>query len=323
MDEWPIRMDYSNNTPAKLLGNRRQPLNIPSFFLFGEEPKEASGNYLHVESIAERSRPLNWEIQLHSHANLAHILHVADGGGIMTAEEKHIRFSAPCILLVPTRLVHGFRFNANTVGAVLTISSTYLQEIESRERHFPRLFDTARAVPMSADSGMGSLMNHMARELVWVALGHDIAVEALLIMILVECLRAVQYLQTDSELYPRIPNNLVARFRELIEKNYRSTQMLEFYTSALGSTQPSLRNACMRVTGSPPIQLIQNRILLEAKRALLYSNMSVKEIAHYLGFQDIAYFSRFFAKRIGQSPRDFRRSPEGHIVSEKDLDSAD
>jgi AraC family transcriptional activator of pobA len=74
----------------------------------------------------------------------------------------------------------------------------------------------------------------------------------------------------------------------------------------LGVTQPRLRVACLKVAGLPPTQMIQRRVLLEAKRALLYSNMTVSEAAYYLGFNDPAYFSRFFARATGQSPRSFR-----------------
>jgi AraC family transcriptional activator of pobA len=52
--------------------------------------------------------------------------------------------------------------------------------------------------------------------------------------------------------------------------------------------------------------LVQDRAILEAKRALLYSNMTVAEVGYYLGFDDPAYFSRFFAKAEGLSPRGFR-----------------
>jgi AraC family transcriptional activator of pobA len=55
------------------------------------------------------------------------------------------------------------------------------------------------------------------------------------------------------------------------------------------------------------MRLVQDRILLEAERVLLYTNMSVAEAAAYLGFEDSAYFSRFFAKRTGRPPRAVRR----------------
>ena len=74
----------------------------------------------------------------------------------------------------------------------------------------------------------------------------------------------------------------------------------------LGVSERQLRSACLKVAGMPPTQLVRKRVLLEAKRALLYSNMTVSEAAYYLGFSDPAYFSRFFARATGTSPRAFR-----------------
>jgi AraC family transcriptional activator of pobA len=49
-------------------------------------------------------------------------------------------------------------------------------------------------------------------------------------------------------------------------------------------------------------------MLIEAERQLRYTGMSITQIAYYLGFEDPAYFSRFFTKGMGASPRSFRRS---------------
>jgi AraC family transcriptional activator of pobA len=101
---------------------------------------------------------------------------------------------------------------------------------------------------------------------------------------------------------------LVARFRELVEVHYRAGLSLEDYADRLGVTVARLRNACLKVAAAPPLRLVHERMLLEAKRALIYSSMTVAEVAYHLGFEDPAYFSRFFAKAEGQSPRAFRAS---------------
>jgi AraC-like DNA-binding protein len=59
-----------------------------------------------------------------------------------------------------------------------------------------------------------------------------------------------------------------------------------------------------------PSQLIQERIIVEAKRLLYYTDKSVKHITFELGFEDMAYFSNFFKKNMGLSPSDFRNSPK-------------
>jgi AraC family transcriptional activator of pobA len=65
------------------------------------------------------------------------------------------------------------------------------------------------------------------------------------------------------------------------------------------------------MTGQTPIQLVHARIVLEAKRQLLYTDNPVRTIAYALGFEDAAYFTRFFARQAGVAPRAFRaRGPE-------------
>jgi AraC family transcriptional activator of pobA len=69
-----------------------------------------------------------------------------------------------------------------------------------------------------------------------------------------------------------------------------------------------LRQACVRSTASSPLELLNARRLLEAKRCLLYTNMSVALIAEHCGFHDPAYFSRFFTRAAGRSPLQYRKT---------------
>ncbi len=73
-----------------------------------------------------------------------------------------------------------------------------------------------------------------------------------------------------------------------------------------GATIRQLREACHNVAKQPPTRIVDQRVILEAKRALLYSNLSVTEISDSLGFSDVAYFSRFFALNAGRAPLAFR-----------------
>jgi len=79
------------------------------------------------------------------------------------------------------------------------------------------------------------------------------------------------------------------------------------YAREIGISAATLRTACVRVAGQSPTQPIHARMLIEAERPLRYTGMSITQIAYYLDFEDSAYFSRFFAKGMGASPRSFRR----------------
>jgi len=75
---------------------------------------------------------------------------------------------------------------------------------------------------------------------------------------------------------------------------------------ALRAARQLIDHACVAMTGQTPIQLLNARILLEAKRQLLYTSQPIGRIAYTLGFDDAAYFTRFFSRRAGLSPRAFR-----------------
>jgi AraC-like DNA-binding protein len=82
------------------------------------------------------------------------------------------------------------------------------------------------------------------------------------------------------------------------------------YAREIATSEAALRKACVRVAGQSPTQLVQGRMLIEAERQLRYTGMSITQIAYYLGFEDPGYFSRFFAKGMGASPRSFRRGSD-------------
>ena len=99
---------------------------------------------------------------------------------------------------------------------------------------------------------------------------------------------------------------LTERFRELIDQHYRENLRLQDYASMLAVTPTQLRTACAAASGLSPNKLIHARIITEAKRNLIFGDMSIEQIAYWLGFVDTAYFTRFFRKEVGQSPSQFR-----------------
>jgi len=289
-----------------MLQQSDQAIDIPKFFLFGEAPQAVGERYLHLEALADRSRPNNWNIRTHAHAQLSHIFHLSSGGGAMTAEERKYVFIAPCALLIPAGVAHGFQFQPETEGRVLTISHSYLQELALRERSFAALFAAPAALALSPGTLEPSL-DALSRELIWIAAGHGAAVEAHLLCILVACARSLEQASAAMDAGQGRQATLVARFREVIEGHYRDDLPLNHYAAMLGVSEKQLRTACRKLAQQPPSRLIEQRILLEAKRALLHSNMTIAEAAYYLGFSDPAYFSRFFAKATGKSPQAFRK----------------
>jgi AraC family transcriptional activator of pobA len=280
---------------------------VPHFFLYGEPRREAGARFLHLESLDHRSRPSNWTIRPHAHTDLHHVFVLKSGAGVMLAEGRQISFAAPCLLIVPAGLVHGFMFEAEASGTVLTIAEPYARELIRREPEFAGIFAGARCVAAADLDDLDQNLARLSRELVWQAPGHAAAIEGHLLAVLVQALRLSRHAAGGPDPVAGRAAMLVAKFRETIEAKFRTGASLDAYAASMGVTPAQLRRACHQIAGCAPMRLVQDRILLEAERVLLYTNMSVAEAAAYLGFEDSAYFSRFFAKRTGRPPRSARR----------------
>jgi len=281
---------------------------VPAFFLYGESVREAEPRFLHIETIPARSRPADWTIRAHAHRDLNHLLFVTGGGGRMRIEAELVDFRAPALLISTAGGVHGFDFDPETQGYVLTLSETYMRELVARLPDCRGLFAGPLAIDVRpedfAPHGFSDDLERLERELVWAAPGRALALEGRLLCVLSGALRLTAGAAAARAAGPKAA--LVARFREAVEAHFRSGEGIEAYARRLGVAPSRLRAACAAVAGASPTALVHDRIMVEAKRMLLYTSMTVSEVAYDLGFEDPAYFSRFFAERAGRSPSAFR-----------------
>jgi AraC family transcriptional activator of pobA len=298
-----------------LQSNRAGPSLVTQFFLYGEQPKSAGDRFAHLEPLAARSRPANWIIQPHSHRDLHHVFLFLRGGGIVHADERTIDCRPPCILIVPAGVVHSFRFERNSVGTVLTFSDPLLRLASSRYPDIATAFERALCVPAFVNKQLDAALKELELELGWAAPAHEFAVESLLSTILIWVHRLHHCAQQKAQTAVGPRAMLVARYRALVEKRFREHPSMKESAQAMGVAPARLRNACKSLTGAPPGEILKARLNLEAQRLMRYSNLSIGQIALQLGFEDPAYFSRFFTKMSGSSPRAFRAKM--HLEAQK------
>jgi AraC family transcriptional activator of pobA len=284
---------------------------IPRFFLYGEPPRDPGERFVHVETIADRSRVHDWRIQPHAHRDLHQLLVVCSGGGEMEAETQRHAIRAPALLIVPAGTVHGFSFAEDTEGYVVTLADTLLRDLAREERSFRKLFANAICSSMESDpvhfQELSETLPKLRRELVWSAPASAAAATARLTTLLVSAVRALHQPSDGISAAGNARAALVARLREQIEIHLRAGWSIAQYAKALNVTPARLRAACLEVTSKTPMRVLEERLVLEAKRNLTYTNMTVAQTGYYLGFTDPAYFSRFFSKLAGESPAAFRK----------------
>jgi AraC family transcriptional activator of pobA len=286
------------------------PLPVPRFSLYGEPLQEVDETFVHVETIAYRSRRYQWRIRAHIHSDLDQLLFIRRGSGTMQVDDQELPIQAPALLIVPATVVHGFQFARGTRGFVVTAAQPLIRALQAREPELRRVFAVPACLGLSttgpATADLELLIDRLRRETVWEAPANRLAAEAWLAAVMITTLRVLPAEPHGNSLLRGPVAMLVDRFRDLLDERCRSGWSVERYARQLAVTPGKLRAACLAISGKPPRQLLHDRVLLEARRALTYTDLTIAQTAYQLGFTDPGYFSRFFSTHAGESPQAFR-----------------
>lgn len=281
---------------------------VPRFLLYGEADKDVEARFIHVETIAARSRLHDWAIRPHRHSHLFQFLLMTGGSATLRLDAALHMLKAPMAVAIPRGCVHGFEFSTDPDGWVISIADEYAAEVATThatpaaELLEPSILRLSRAT--LAAHGLDDRCSEIEREFRWSAMGRVAAITANLQLLFLALARLRHEHERDAVTVGD-DAALFVRFRSLVENRYREHQSLANYARALGVSEKRLAAACRAAADRTPLELIHDRLVIEAKRSLLYTSMNIAEVAYSLGFEDPAYFSRFFARQTGVAPRTF------------------
>lgn len=304
----------STDKPAtRSIRGRARP---PVYALYGEQGRESALDGLHLESIADRSRLHNWEIQPHRHGALVQLLLIERGRVTARMDEAVIVLRAPALVWVPALAVHGFRFAPETEGLVLTLDHSRLRALldhvpdllDSLDQPRLQVLDRGATVTRLLFAVAHGLREDYAGDGAWrgPALDHAVA------LLVTQAARLGSPASTPH-VEGRATQHL-ARYREQVERHFRRQPSVAALARPLGITPAQLNRLCRRHLGCSALAVLHERVLLEAKRELGYTHLMVRQIADGLGFADPAYFTRFFARLTGKSPSEWRDPDTGRQV---------
>jgi AraC family transcriptional activator of pobA len=295
------------------------PLALPLFHLYGDPPDDQAFDFIHIETISSRSSVHDWTIRAHRHRNLFQILVIERGGGEMTFEAATLSFAAPCAVLVPATIAHGFRFQPSiTDGWVMTFTEDVAEAIgDRRGEALARLKALAAEPVVPLADGERDRLSRLAAECNEEAFlaraGFRIAMRGLLALIAVEVARVAGG-RARAALGPALSEPTgatVDALRKLVEEHFQKERQLAFYAAKLAMTVDRLNDHVKRATGVTAGHLIRHRVLTEAKRQLVFTSQPIHDIAYDLAFSDPSHFARFFRKQTGTTPHEFRAARGG------------
>ncbi len=199
--------------------------------------------------------------------------------------------------------VHSWFLSGDTRGFVIEFNRQTFQSKDLRWQQIQSILNILPSNPKLSPKLFGKI-GSICQEAYSEFTGRTLHFELLLLAKLISVLLLIHRENPAPISEPNSP--LYESFLQLLEQHFRQEHSVRFYSEHLGLTSKALTMRFHRLGVSPPRALIQDRCLIEAKRFLVYSSLTIQEIADRLGFDDPNYFARFFRAQTKISPGAFR-----------------
>lgn len=262
------------------------------------------------ESIAAGT----WNREPHRH-RFYEVVSISSGRGRHVIDLNVLALRPHSLYFIAPGQVHCWNCEAPVHGRVVMFNEQMLLGATAHDASdhvalFHRLSETGGITLSPADARRAeSLIDEMERELAEQGHGFLSVVASLLQVMLVRSARSRGTLEPRDDLGR--PAVLVRQFIRLVDERCVFGNEVRAYADRLGVTPGHLRDVVKELTGRTPGEFIRGSTIREAKRLLTYTSLTIGQIASEVGFDDIAYFSRFFKRETGQTPGGFRAEIRG------------
>lgn len=265
---------------------------------------------LNCERLTERRHIHEWQVEPHYHEGLAQMFVFQRGGIDARIDIETFRLDEPSVLWLPPLVSHGFSYPKDTEGWVLTIPSADVARLTHGRSWLERWTGGAQVLPSSAAPEdardcfeiAGKIEAEHRRQ------GDDrsVTLEALLLLLLIYFDRGLARAASGGERVPDQRQSLVNRFFALLDNHLQQTRSVTDYAGMLSVTPTHLSRSVKSVCGRTASEIIYDRIILIARRDLVFTDRSIAQISYDLQFSTPSYFTRFFTQKTQETPRAYR-----------------
>ena len=284
---------------------------VPSFYLYGDEQQDVDLDSLHCEPIRDRSGRNDWTIHPHIHPDHTQVLWISEGGAEFQIEDVRYVAQSNSLVVQPAGMFHEIRFRPDCEGRVLTASVSCINQLVGDDSRLLEITRRPGCYSLKDERQIANIrhgMDELISEVNSSNVGRRAAMRTNCMLILVALLRASASEAEFDLVHQDRDYELVMGYREALETHFRRHKSVAYYASLLAVSEKRLNKACKARAGKTASETLYERILTEAKRCLRYTEMTVAEIAYFIGYEDPAYFNRFFSQRVGKSPGVYRTS---------------
>ncbi|WP_241660896.1 helix-turn-helix domain-containing protein [Variovorax guangxiensis] len=286
-------------------------MTAPDFPIFDSSDFSGEEGAFYFDLVRLEDRPDIPRGFPHRH-NYYHLLWMSEAAGTHLLDFESFEARANAVFFVSPGQLHAWASTVQPKGFVINFSTEFFVQMFPRSDEIAQypFFHIASDAPVlylsqAQHDELLPLLLEMEKEMLGRAEARLDIVRSYLLVLLTR-LRRLYPERTSEDASPQ-SYSLTKRFKLLIDQHYLDFGPLRDYAERLHVTERQLNDAVKRTVGKTAGQLVQERLVLEAKRLLSNTDMGVAEIAFHLHFEDHAYFSRFFKKHTQLPPGEFKK----------------
>lgn len=241
------------------------------------------------------------------------VLYLLKGSGYHVIDGNKYEIKPPCVFFMSPGQAHKLELSSDIEGFIFIFTADFYLLNRSNQNsliEFPFFYTIHQDNPpllLENEGDIRFLENLFRQSIAEISRPGDYFLEMLrsiLDLILTTC--AARYQVNENMLNKGKGQILVKRFFHLVEENHQKKLSMSDYSGMIGVTSNHLTQTVKLLTGKTSTQIIKAKQLLEIKRLLVHTNLSVSEIANQLNFEDQSYFTKFFKRETGITPIQYR-----------------
>lgn len=283
--------------------------NIPVYSLRSFSPSDRESQQFQVE-VFDANR--HFSVQYPHRHDFFEVLYLLKGSGFHVIDGNKYEIKPPCIFFMSPGQAHKIEFSKDIEGYIYIFTPEfYLINHSNQNRliEFPFFFTIRQDNPplsLTNNNDVIFLESLFQKGISELKKEKEVSPDLLRSILDLILTTSASLYRTDENKLKGKGHIVVKKFFQLVEENYQNNLSVAQYADLMALTPNHLTQTVTQLTGKTSSQIIKGKQVLEIKRLLVHTNLSITEIAHKLNFPDQSYFAKFFKRETGASPLQYR-----------------